>query len=618
MSGLRGLSRNSGRSGRSKQRSRRLECEALDQRDLPTVVFNPVFGAETIFWRPNRQAITSPMASNATALENPTVYLIFWGSSWTSATASQYASDAKTTIQSPYLSGLKQYGSDGQATYGDYTIDNSTANDANRDAEIQYILDNKMTSWIKPSGIAPNPNGSNVGAAGYLQSPIYIVVCDNGDGNASNGGGLYTSKGTTYLTNGIMIDNGTIEDSFTDLFSHELVERISDGTGAGIGMNAPVNVSGEYSNAQIADNEPDGGRYTYRLNNSVLVQAYWSIHDQAFIVPDGQQQNTILDPLWKGTSFTNQSLLLQQGNLYEVYPWARTKVLIDTQVSSYARDSLGNVYDLTAGGTVKKYGGSGTSWTALTGTNTTAQQLLVCNGGLYMLAANTGDSNHVWKYSGSGFNWTQLTITGQQVSQIATFGKQLYMLSVDQVCVYSGSGTNWPTITGTNTTPYSLVATDTGLYMWAYNSGGNNTVWKYNGSGTSWAALTGTTTNVSSLLAADNVLYMIANNGQGNQVWQYSGTPLSWNAVTGTNTSVSQISTADGMLYMVAANPGGYDQVWQYSGSGIHWNALTDPGSMNVSYMWFSGDVLYMEAWTGNVLHKYKYGGAPYQWTQVS
>ena len=62
-------------------------------------------------------------------------------------------------------------------------------------------------------------------------------------------------------------------------------------------MNATLQES-EWDGGQIADNEPDSGRYTYRLNGSILVQAYWSISYQAFIVPNGSIQDFYLDPNW--------------------------------------------------------------------------------------------------------------------------------------------------------------------------------------------------------------------------------------------------------------------------------------------------------------------------------
>ena len=212
--------------------------EQLEDRTVPTVVFYSPFGGDSIYWvpgntagQPDNQIVTSPISNNPAALNALTVYLIFWGKSWTNQTAQKYASDAQAIIASDYLSGLQDYGSDGLANYGDYTIDNSKADPNNRDPEIQKILDSQETFWTKPTGVAPNPTGSNWGEPGYHQSPIYVVVCDNGPGGGGNGGGLYTYNGTTYLTNGITLSNGMQEDTFTDIFSHELVERMSDGTG---------------------------------------------------------------------------------------------------------------------------------------------------------------------------------------------------------------------------------------------------------------------------------------------------------------------------------------------------------------------------------------------------
>ncbi len=49
--------------------------------------------------------------------------------------------------------------------------------------------------------------------------------------------------------------------------------------------------------AQIADNEPDGNYY-YRIDGTILAQAYWSLTYDAFIVPDGNTQTITLHPTW--------------------------------------------------------------------------------------------------------------------------------------------------------------------------------------------------------------------------------------------------------------------------------------------------------------------------------
>src|SRR5262249_42516922 len=80
-----------------------LAMEALEDRMVPTVIFNPVFGSDNVLKLPD------------IGLQNPAVTLIFSGSSW-NATNEQPLRDAMQRILSgPYLSKLTQYHSDGQA-----------------------------------------------------------------------------------------------------------------------------------------------------------------------------------------------------------------------------------------------------------------------------------------------------------------------------------------------------------------------------------------------------------------------------------------------------------------------------------------------------------------------
>ena len=65
----------------------------------------------------------------------------------------------------------------------------------------------------------------------------------------------------------------------------------------------------------------------------------------------------------------------------------------------------GTKYELTTHGGVNevlKYNGS--SWTSITGTNTTVSQISTIGNGLFMVA-NNGKGNQTWQYSGSGTNW---------------------------------------------------------------------------------------------------------------------------------------------------------------------------------------------------------------------
>jgi hypothetical protein len=288
--------RRSTRAARPFSRSCRLLLEQLEDRTVPTVVFNSALGGDKIDWvqgntagHKDNEVVTSPITTNPTVLNNPTVYLIFWGKSWTNTNARPLANDARTILQSNFFSGLKDYGGDGLATYGDYTIDNSVAPPADTDPatkEVQKEL--PMTAWAKPQDSSP------------LDSPIYIVVTDT-NGVKFGGWNGHRNYSASQVMNLIWIgDSGNNQDSFTYLFSHEVAERISDGTSTGIEMNAQVDAGtdGEWKGVQISDNEPDGGNYTYRLNGSLQVQAYWSLTYKAFVVPDGNTQTLYLTPNW--------------------------------------------------------------------------------------------------------------------------------------------------------------------------------------------------------------------------------------------------------------------------------------------------------------------------------
>jgi autotransporter-associated beta strand protein len=299
------------------RRAFRPTLEALEERAVPTVLFPSALGGDSIFWGPGNgagqpayQPVTSPITSNPTVLNNPEVYLIFWGQSWMNATAQRFANDARAIIQSQYLSRLRDYGSDGLARFGGFTIDNSAAASLGAGAatqEIQNELDGhhadgtsdpNTNSWARPTQPA-SPAGS-LFWPGAVGAPVYVVVFDNGGAEGHNGPDDYTppTSHTALAMNHIWMGGNAGEAAFTEILSHKLVERISSG-GGGIAMNAQVNAGtdGEWQGAQIADNEPDGP-YEYPLNGTLWVQAYWSISAHAFIVPDGNSETIVLSPHW--------------------------------------------------------------------------------------------------------------------------------------------------------------------------------------------------------------------------------------------------------------------------------------------------------------------------------
>jgi hypothetical protein len=290
---------------RSRRRSVPLGLESLEDRLVPTILFKPHFGPESV----------TP-GSPLTALKSPPVYFIFWGSYWATQQGSQYQSmlidGAKNVINSPFLQGEIQYGGDGKSIFAAGWVDASNPplgfKDTDIQAHIQSAIDNPNSPILSPFASPQHP-------------PIYVVVTPPTPGLASGAGwneiGTYTFGGLASIGIHMMcvrtLPNNV--DQFTVLLSHELAESVSNQIAITHPPGLPASLSGDF---QISDNEPNGA-YLYRLNNwpngSALVQAYWSQQDGAYIVPDGNPQTFTLDPIWNSdNTFTNIYNLTVKGD----------------------------------------------------------------------------------------------------------------------------------------------------------------------------------------------------------------------------------------------------------------------------------------------------------------
>jgi hypothetical protein len=91
-----------------------------------TILFRPVGSPPEVFGY-NGIPMSQPV-TGTNALNSPKVYLIFVGPNWNkngepADTTLSIINNVKAMLNSSYLSGLTQYGSDGKAVYGGYTID---------------------------------------------------------------------------------------------------------------------------------------------------------------------------------------------------------------------------------------------------------------------------------------------------------------------------------------------------------------------------------------------------------------------------------------------------------------------------------------------------------------
>ncbi len=281
-----------------------LSVEALEGREVPTVAFLPKFGGETV-----------ATGSSFNNMQNPTVNLIFSGNDWNTSQGFSdllsCTSEVQSILNGPYLSGLTQYGSDGKANLGFAMFEPNTVPSGPTRDQVQTLITNFINKWSMPPG-----NND------WQHAPIYVVISDPTSANNSESGfnnsGTYTDS-SGHSENFRLISMGTAKtstgaidrDGFTDLFSHELVETLTNGITINPGKTLPMSVRGDN---QISDNEPDGRRYVYRLDGN-LVQAYWSVRDQAYIVPDHNTQRFNLFPVWNtNNTFANKSQLVVMGD----------------------------------------------------------------------------------------------------------------------------------------------------------------------------------------------------------------------------------------------------------------------------------------------------------------
>jgi hypothetical protein len=467
--------------------------EALEDRCVPTIAYVPHFGPEAL----------QPPASGTgyTVMSSATVNLIFWGQYWNTPTgqaqANTFANDAQTIVASPYLSGLKQYGSDGHATIvgrwtdassdpvwpiyipPSYVPQTTNAGDPKSASAIQTEIQKAI---LDPTSRIYGPAyGSSLTAA-----PIYVVITDPSHAG-SNGG--YNVSGVFGSSPINMISVGTdgSETSFGLAFSHELAERMSDPTGnnAGVTVMPPAGIPSSLNGglSQIGDNEPEpSGQPHYSATLSgVTVQAYWSNLDQAFIVPDGTSAMTYRYANWSGSTYLN----------------------------TYVQSTFVN--NMFAG-------------TLLPG------QTLSSPNGQYRLTLQT-----------SG-NLAEFNAGGSLIWQTGTAGlgvTQMVMQPDGNLVVYSGSKAVWSSGTWTHHAAFLSVRNDGNLEI----SQGTTPIWT-----TGTAQQTALT--VGQHTFSPNGQYYLVLQGDGNLVEYNSQGNALWSTGTWGQTGVSAVMQSDGNLVL--------------------------------------------------------------------
>lgn len=270
---------------RSKPAGRtRLMLEPLEDRTVPSVLFDPYYGHE----------IASGIASQGQALSNGAdINLLFWGSYWFNniGEADNIAGSAENIFaSSPYLDGLKQYGINNRAfLYSGTSVSSDPPNgftDSQLQTEITIDLNN---------GSLPAPNQSPL-------TPIYLVFTPPGTQYSDPQVRAYHNWfQTLVVSNGApqvdqviyaWVGNFGGTDGVSYLMSREMAETMTDPFFNGVRVTPGYAWTGSVDN-EIGGQEAEN--YTYRLNGD-LVQSYWSQADEQYLVPDGNTQGFLVSP----------------------------------------------------------------------------------------------------------------------------------------------------------------------------------------------------------------------------------------------------------------------------------------------------------------------------------
>jgi hypothetical protein len=273
-----------------------------------TAVYEPIFGTE------------SQKQDDDAKLKNPEIFLIFWGSYWGGTDTPQamaVENAAKLVADSTFARITAQYGAgpnisiDPRFTWnsGDPAAPGDKFDSGHIDDVIQDQIDN---------GPLPEEDDDSL-----ANTPIYVVVTPPGVRSDTPDAIGFNTTGTDIdLFDFDTIpecwvgtsDDGTGQpfvDGFSQTFSHEIAECMTDTGGGGFQVNKGAGWNGK-GDDQIGDRE--GNAYYFRMLNGVTVQPVWSRADQAWVVDDGAEQVWNLHPNWSGDSFNGNFDLTINGD----------------------------------------------------------------------------------------------------------------------------------------------------------------------------------------------------------------------------------------------------------------------------------------------------------------
>lgn len=209
-------------------------------------------------------------------LHSAQIYLLYWGSSWTSTGASlptpdQITADFRWIVTGPYLTGLGEYRNIQPAALRAATVvASSDPHQGFDDNSIRHFLDTQLDTRAVPG---PDPNNQT----------LYFVLIPpgpsaGGDSSEFSGEHYYFTRHHQRIHFAWTVDSGSLAVT-TRVMSHELVESVTDPEG-----NAITGLAGSCRGdgwCEIADVCKDTSTV-----NGATVTTYWSQRARACIAPD--------------------------------------------------------------------------------------------------------------------------------------------------------------------------------------------------------------------------------------------------------------------------------------------------------------------------------------------
>jgi hypothetical protein len=234
-----------------------------------------------------------------------TVWLVFWGSEWTSATPAvdpdALTAAVQTITHSDYIAYLQEYGVD-SLDWGGAFFDAADPPATFFRGSVQ----NEVTKLIS-AGSLPKPNTGNYNDTLYCVMMPSTATYGPGGLSGEHSAASWTNPDDNHTYNPFVawIGNGSL-DGMTATFSHELAEALTDPEGTCIQL-APA--------SPTSWNEICDVCASVAYLDGVAVSSYWSNLEQACVIPVNQFNSLFQEP---PAGLALQVLAIQQAYSTEV------------------------------------------------------------------------------------------------------------------------------------------------------------------------------------------------------------------------------------------------------------------------------------------------------------